>query len=74
MLFIQLKHIALTVEPNLGFNITDMCLLLIILNFIILTFLIKKIGKKLKFPNGPILFISLINLLLIADRDIFISH
>ena len=40
---------------------TDICLLLIILDLIILTFLIKKVGKKLKFPNGPNLLISLIN-------------
>ena len=49
---------------------TDICLLLIILYLIILTFLIKKVGKKLRFPNGPNLLISLINLILIADEDI----
>ena len=30
---------------------------------------IKKIGKKLSFPKGPILLISSINLLLIAEDD-----
>ena len=49
---------------------TDICLLLIILYLMILTSFIKKVGKKLRFPNGPNLLISLIKLLLIADEDI----
>jgi hypothetical protein len=39
----------------------------------ILTSLIKKVGKKLKFPNGPNLLISLIKFFLIADEDSSIS-
>ena len=45
--FKQLKQIALIDAPISGLIITDICLLLIILDLIILRFLIKKIGKKL---------------------------
>ena len=54
----QLKHIALIDDPIFGFIITDICLFFTIWDLIILTFLIKKIGEKLKFPNGHNLFIS----------------
>ena len=39
-------------------------------NLITLRFLIKKLGKKLKFPNGPNLLISSRNLFLMNDEDI----
>ena len=61
LVFKQLKHIDLIDGPISGFIMTDICLLLIILYFMILTSFIKKVGKKLRFPNGPNLFISLIN-------------
>ena len=37
------------------------------LDLIILTFLIKKVGKEFPFPNGASLFISLFKFLLIAE-------
>ena len=61
---------ALIVAPVLGFKISDMCLFLIMSNLMTLRFLIKKIGKKFKFPNGPNLLISWINLFLMNDEDI----
>ena len=62
------------VVPVLGFKIADICLSFIMFNLITLRFLIKKIGKKLKFPNGPNLLISWTNLLLMADKDISKSY
>ena len=67
--FKQLKQIALIETPVSGFKTTDKCLLFIILYLIIFKFFIKKIGKKLLAPKGPILLISLINLLLTAEED-----
>ena len=68
--FIQLKHIDLIEEPIFGFIITETCVLFNISDLIIFRFFIKKIGKKLSLPKGPILLISLIKLKFIAKGEI----
>ena len=66
----QLKHIDLIDGPIFGLMIADICFLFNIFDLMTLALLIKKIGNKFSFPNGPNLLISDQNLLLIAEKDI----
>ena len=71
---IQLKHIDLIELPILGLIIAETCLLLIILDLTIFTFLIRNIGIELWLPKGPSLFISSNKSLFIADAEISESN